>query len=55
MRCRLVLVVAPARLFAGQFAYGAIRYELRRLSARDDDAGTDLLVMHGAALDDLQR
>jgi hypothetical protein len=31
----MVLVVAPARLFAGWLAYWAVRYELRSVSARD--------------------
>jgi hypothetical protein len=31
----MVLVVAPARLFAGWLAYRAVRYELRSISARD--------------------
>jgi hypothetical protein len=31
----MVLVVAPARLFAGWLAYWAVRYELCSVSARD--------------------
>jgi hypothetical protein len=45
----LVLVVAPARLFSRRFAYWPICDELLSVSARDDDAGAALAVMHGAS------
>ena len=42
----MVLVVAPARLFARWLAYWAVRYELRSVSARDEIADASHLLMH---------
>jgi hypothetical protein len=46
VRCWLVLVVAPAWFFTRPATHGSIRYELRSVSARDDYAGGDQLLMH---------
>ena len=46
MRRWLVLVAAPTWMFTGWLAYWAVRYELRSVSARDDYAGGDQLLMH---------
>jgi len=48
----LVLVVAPARLFARGAAYWAVRYELRSVSARNESAGADLSVRRDAPFPD---
>ena len=46
MRRWLVLVRALTRLFAKRLAYRPVRYELRSISARDEYAGADHLLMH---------
>ena len=47
MRCWLVLVLSPARLCARLSSDWTVRYELRRLSPRNEYAGVDLSVTHG--------
>jgi hypothetical protein len=46
----LVLVAAPAWLFAKRLADRPVCYELRSVSPRDEGGGTDLTVMHARPL-----
>jgi hypothetical protein len=54
VRLWLVLVVAPAGLFARRLGYRPVCNELRSISPRDEYGVADLLMMFvvGAALDD---